>query len=310
MSFFADLHFLAVADWGGLPVWPWSSPAQRRVAHAMGAVAEMHDTAFALSLGDHFYFNGVRSVDDPRFQRTFEDVYDSPALHGEGFWRMVGGNHDHDGNISAQLAYAAHPGSRWHYPELQYTFRSVLSDEFGTTLDFVLIDTQLLCGMPNDKPLPAGGAEDAWRWVEETLAASDADFLVVGGHYPVYSPSGHGGTHCLRQRLEPLLERSRASIYLSGHDHAQFHVGDVVAGPQSTQYHGVGAGFVTSCSAKHRHTIPANQLRFFRRGRRPSNLVSGGFAGLSVSATGLTVSHYDEQGEVVHQSTVRPRARV
>ena len=29
---YADLHFLAIADWGGLPVWPYWTPGQRKVA--------------------------------------------------------------------------------------------------------------------------------------------------------------------------------------------------------------------------------------------------------------------------------------
>ena len=281
----------------------------------MGKIAERFSSAFALSLGDHFYFHGVRSEHDPRWRRTFERIYKAKSLSAPGFWRAVAGNHDWSGNVSAQLAYAALPGSRWHYPALQHAWSEVLNDgdDSNTRIDFILIDTTLLCGQPR-KPPPAG-AEVHWQWVESALrSAEHASYIVVGGHYPVYSPSGHGGDACLQKRLLPLLHQHRASIYLSGHDHAMFHVGarkltnnDISAHGLPTQFHGVGAGFVTSCSARHRHTIPQGQLRFFERGSRPNNLLRGGFAGISVSATGMTVTHFDEMGEVMYRSTAPPR---
>lgn len=46
-----------------------------------------------------------------------------------------------------------------------------------------------------------------------------APYLLVAGHYPVYSISEHGPTQCLIDRLKPLLYQYRASAYLCGHDH-------------------------------------------------------------------------------------------
>lgn len=300
---FSDLSFLATADWGGLPVWPWKTPGQIRVAKGMGHIAERQSSKFVLSLGDHFYFHGVLSADDRRWKQTFDQVYAARSLQGAGFWRVVGGNHDHAGNVSAQLAYAARAGSRWHYPALQYRWREVLDDESGTSIDFVMIDTVLLCGMPGRRPKP--GASARWAWVERALAASQADFLVVGGHYPVHSPSSHGPSRCLQTKLEPLLQRASASVYLSGHDHCLFHAG--AAG--STQFHGVGAGFTASRSQKNRRTMTKRApLRFFFGGRGRLHVLTGGFAAVSVSAAGLTVTHYDDQGKALHSSTVPPRA--
>ena len=37
-------------------------------------------------------------------------------------------HHDHAGNITAQLAYAARPGSRWRYPALQHAWRETLPE--------------------------------------------------------------------------------------------------------------------------------------------------------------------------------------
>jgi len=314
---FADLHFLAVGDWGGLPVPPWVTPAQQRVASAMGTIAERHGSSFVLSLGDHFYFHGVRNADDPRWRRTFERVYQHEALSGAGFWCAVAGNHDHDGTVQAQLDYAARPESRWYYPALQYKWREELPDERGTTVDIVMLDSVLLCGQPKRSRYGQRETTASWRWAEEALLGSTADYLIVASHFPVHSPSSHGPTDCLLRRLKPLLERSHASIYLSGHDHALFHIGAALphqslAGSASppTQFHGVGAGFALSRSARHLHTVPAGQLRFFRRASgKLKKLFEGGFAGVSVSAEGLTVTHYDERGQRLHRHTTVPRSR-
>ena len=55
--------------------------------------------------------------------------------------------------------------------------------------------------------------------------------------------------------------------------------------------------------------VPLGQLRFFRRASgRLRGLAQGGFAGLSASAAGLTVTHYDEKAEPVHVHTLPQRS--
>eukprot|EP01126_Amoeba_proteus_P028000 TRINITY_DN2768_c0_g1_i2.p1 TRINITY_DN2768_c0_g1~~TRINITY_DN2768_c0_g1_i2.p1 ORF type:complete len:146 (-),score=29.50 TRINITY_DN2768_c0_g1_i2:66-503(-) len=56
-------------------------------------------------------------------------------------------------------------------------------------------------------------------WIDKILCESAADWLIVAGHYPVYSGGSHGNTQELEDNLKPLLEKYHVDLYLSGHDH-------------------------------------------------------------------------------------------
>lgn len=63
-----NTRFFVIGDWGGLPIEPYSTPSEISVANAMGKLGTKLNTSFQLALGDNFYFDGVKSVTDPRFE--------------------------------------------------------------------------------------------------------------------------------------------------------------------------------------------------------------------------------------------------
>lgn len=76
------------------------------------------------------------------------------------------------------------------------------------------------------KPLPErtrASSEKAWTWLEDQMKASTAMYLLVGGHYPVYSLCEHGNTATLVTNLKPLLE-TYGGHFMSGHDHCMEHI--------------------------------------------------------------------------------------
>lgn len=62
-----------------------------------------------------------------------------------------------------------------------------------STLQIVFLDTIILagitrsdhlCGLPPAGPANPSQAEEEWKWIEQTLSSSTADWLIVCGHYP------------------------------------------------------------------------------------------------------------------------------
>jgi predicted MPP superfamily phosphohydrolase len=87
--------------------------AQREVADALAQVRADWGLDLVLLLGDSFYPDGVRGVDDPRWRTHFEDVYDAGRLPLPFY--AVAGNHDYKQRIEAQVAYG-YRSTRWRMP--------------------------------------------------------------------------------------------------------------------------------------------------------------------------------------------------
>lgn len=54
----SQLHFLTLADWGGQPTAPYTTPGERATAKTMASVAAAMNSSFVLALGDNFYDQG------------------------------------------------------------------------------------------------------------------------------------------------------------------------------------------------------------------------------------------------------------
>ncbi len=71
-----------------------------------------------LFIGDNFYFTGVDDVEDKRFFHTYEKVFEDQSLQIP--WYISAGNHDHYGNVTAQIAYTQN-SIRWKFPNLYHS---------------------------------------------------------------------------------------------------------------------------------------------------------------------------------------------
>ena len=312
--------FLVMGDWGGQSFWPWRTAQERATAAGMGKIAAAQNATFGLALGDNFYDSGVKNVEDSRFKHTFEDVFSASSLSSDaGFnFHVIAGNHDHRGNISAQIAYTG-VSKRWNFPSLYYTFTEgdvqmvmidtvVLTGNSQQYLDQVttsategkLVD---LAGDALPGPLDAEMAQSQMEWIEAMLASSDAPHLIVAGHYPVFSICEHGPTAQLVNDLKPLLEKYNVSAYLNGHDHCAEHI-EV----DGIQYHTIGSAHENNPSTAHASSVPADQVKFHIGN---SGGVKGGFASIEVDSENgtMTVVHRDGDGNVLYTAPPIPKRR-
>ncbi|XP_070379154.1 tartrate-resistant acid phosphatase type 5-like isoform X3 [Dermacentor albipictus] len=309
----ASVRFLVFGDWGGLPFYPYTTRIQRNLAKTMAVVAAAKRIDFVLSLGDNFYFKGVRSVDDRRFKartlkRTFEDVYSAPSLQVP--WLIVAGNHDHDGNVSAQIEYSKR-SKRWHFPFYYYNKTYQIPGAANHTLDILMLDTVLLCGNtdPDDEesqPVLLNRNEALYnrqfRWINKILAQSEARYVLVAGHYPIYSACSHGTTKCLERDLDPLLQKYRVNAYLAGHDHDLQHIRPERLG-WNVEYFVSGCANFINPSLIHRRSLPRNSLKF----AWASVFSYGGFAYMEVAEDSMVITFYDSGGKILHENVMKPR---
>lgn len=179
-----------------------------------------------LYLGDNFYPDGVKSVNDPEWRDNWESMI-KPLLHRYGSinTRAILGNHDYHQDPFAQIAFSFRHSS-WSTPFFYYDVR------INEDVHLIMIDTcmfaqqytaQLLktCGRSDEflnEYNSEYGGEMQYRWLESILDKSTARWKIVCGHYPIISHGPHTVSNEL-DALHRLLNRYNTSLYVSGHDH-------------------------------------------------------------------------------------------
>ncbi|CAL1531088.1 unnamed protein product [Lymnaea stagnalis] len=301
-----SLRFLIIGDMGGVDYAPYSTYYERSTAAEMGKIADLYSPQFVMELGDNFYYDGVKDVNDIRFKATFENVYTAKSLQIP--WYLIAGNHDHHGNVTAQILYSKY-STRWNYPDYYYYLELPFADG-NHTVGFVFIDTVQLCGSTDDftNVKPKGPenkitADAQWTFIEESLKKSRADYLFTAGHYPVYSIAEHGPTDCLVQKLDPMLDTYKANGHLSGHDHNLQHLRVKSKAGNTIDYLVSGMANFIDISTTHMNSVPAGSLFFHY-----SNLASkGGFLYAETTTSNMTLTFINASGEQLYSTVLFPR---
>lgn len=184
-----------------------------------------------------------------------------------------------------------------------------------------MIDTYNLAGDNFDncdnciRPGPANLAEAhrQWTWIEHKLKSSDADFLWVAGHYPIYSAGNDGSNDILVKRLLPMLKQYGAH-YIDGHDHMLEHISH-----DGVEMFVTGMGSECCYGSKNIGTVPNGAIKFMISGEggqgtaigtKPSAPVKGGFASVHFDDA-VHVVYYNHEGDVLYVApAVEPRPRI
>lgn len=309
-----DLSFLSIGDWGGQDKAPYYTEGQKASADVgMPLQAAQLDAKFVLALGDNFYHSGIHGDEtDARFHQTFEDVYSSRPLQIPFY--VVAGNHDHMHNVTAQIFYSNY-SSRWTFPDYYYTFTKTFNTTGGKrTAQFIMMDTVVLAGQSyhdeeNDVfvkaegPLDEIAANQQYAWLKHTLKQSAADYIWVGGHYPVWSVCNHGPTAQLVKDVKPLLEKHGVTGYIAGHDHCMSFIQESKDGPT---YPLAGSTHECCYPAYNLHKNPEGSVKFYVA-KKNANGMKSGFASFTMGADYATIRMHDENGVTLFKSTKSAR---
>jgi len=195
------LAFAAVGDTG------WANATLDLVVDRMNRSGEELGFSFVLLLGDNFYRDGVESDTDPMWTTHFEQAFGGPDLDVPFYAAL--GNHDHNGNVRAQVEYTDRE-TRWTMPGTYYAFTRPAGGgreaEFFVLDSSSLIEGRLAC-------------REQLRWLEQKLASSTAEWKIVVSHHPLRSSGEHGGSSVMRGHIEDLVAARGVALVLSGHDH-------------------------------------------------------------------------------------------
>lgn len=308
------INFLVQGDWGGAPTG--TTLWQKKTAVGMGNVASTIASSFVVALGDNFYFSGIEGDENSeRFEKTWKDVYTASSLQTP--WYIIAGNHDYKGNVSAQVEHT-HIDPLWQFPSI-YHSKKFTSDDGSVTLDLILLDTVDLCGVSDIideshpdyfKSLPLKDpTSPQWQWLEQQLASSTADYILVGGHFPIYSVCEHGPDTTLVTYLLPLLKQYNAH-YMSGHDHCLEHFIE----PDSTVnifLSGIGDTCCYKADNVDHPLIPAGATQWYVSLTNNKRNVVGGFNSFSLSSVSMSVNYHDQDGNVLYTTpAILPRTSI
>jgi hypothetical protein len=149
----------------------------------------------------------------------------------------VFGNHDYGGGASYVQAQLDRTKQKiddyWTFPATNYSKVYHLPND--GLVGLVFIDTTTLAPSENKCCNQNGGIslevqesriKNQMYHIERNfirLSKKNVQWLLVFGHYPIFSKGEHGDTDELVNLLEPLFLKYNVSAYFCGHDHITEH---------------------------------------------------------------------------------------
>ncbi|KAL3105606.1 hypothetical protein niasHT_021709 [Heterodera trifolii] len=103
------------------------------------------------------------------------------------------------------------------------------------------------------EPMPGKDkfAQEQDQWLNQSIQQSNANYLFVAGHYPIYSIGKHGFYNNCLAEMDQLMRNYKVTAYLSGHDHNLQHLQLTKPDGNTFDYIISGAGAATDRSQEH-----------------------------------------------------------
>jgi 3',5'-cyclic AMP phosphodiesterase CpdA len=186
----SSVRFVAFGDMGT------GDDHQLAVARRMVAYHDEHPYDTVLTVGDNIYPDGDPADLPAKFERPYAEL----LKRGVNFYASLGNNDVKKGR-DAQINYKPfHMGGHAYY-----SFTKGTAGE--NQVQFFAIDST---------SFDAGQQ----RWLESSLADSQARWKIAYFHHAIYSSSKrHGSRMKLRAQLEPLFVKYGVAAVFAGHDH-------------------------------------------------------------------------------------------
>ena len=197
------LRILVLGDFGT------GGPGQHQIAEAIARTHSEPENRpeLVITVGDNFYYNGVDGLDDPLFERVFEDVYTGPFWDDLPFYPTLG-NHDHRGDVGALIEYSE-INPVWNFPDRYYSITRGIPG--GGRVHLVAVDSE-----PLNRSFRV--VESQLAFVDSVLGQVEAEWTLTYAHHPFLSEGPHGDQATLWNRLYPLI-RGRVDAHVAGHSH-------------------------------------------------------------------------------------------
>jgi tartrate-resistant acid phosphatase type 5 len=278
------LVFYVIGDWGKMGI-----PNQQVVASQMNDWTKKENPKFIVSTGDNFYDVGVKDINDPHWQESFEKVYNGDNLIRKP-WYVSLGNHDYLGNPDAEIEYSK-TSSRWTLPSRYWS--RVETAEDGSRVRFIFIDSSPFEKSYYQSPDLKNKvlSQDTLRqkkWLDSLSSLSDVDWKIVVGHHHIYTGGVRkNDVNTIRPSLEPVFAKNNVDIYFCGHEHDLQHM---KAANKPTHY------FLSGAGADLRPTGTINETLF--------SASIQGFMSVTVRKKNLEVKIVDYKGNILYTTTL------
>lgn len=214
--------FLVLGDYGE------GDSNQKSVASLLEKLCTMYAPDAILAVGDNIYPRGVTSENDSQWKTKFESVYAAPCTASKQ-WIAALGNHDHDGNPDAEVAYSK-KNSRWVMPARSF------AAHFGQFVDIFVIDSN------TDRK--CAGPDCRFANISKIASKSVAPWKIVLAHHPLVSAGKHTTTpNGYAEKFVPFYCEGKMDFVFNGHDHnLQHNVGNMLGSSCSMNEVISGAG--------------------------------------------------------------------